>query len=87
MNITEDIWANYNTKKEVNNMETVITVLDNGKLLKPQTLEEGELTPFFKVKKTETQGKCKLEEESEDFTNLANNFESKEEYEKAKFYF
>lgn len=68
-------------------METVITVLDNGKLLKPQTLEDGELTPFFKIKKTETQGKCKLGEESEDFTNLANNFESEEEYEKAKFHF
>ena len=52
-------------------MEIVITVLDNGKLLKPQTLEDGELTPFFKIKKTEIQGKCKLEEESEDFTNLA----------------
>ena len=87
MNITEYIWANYTTKKEVNNMETVITVLDNGKLLKPQALEDGELTPFFKIKKTEIQGKCKLEEESEDFTNLANNFESQEEYEKAKFHF
>ena len=53
MNITEDIWANQITKKEVNNMETVITVLDNGKLLKPQTLEDGELTPYFKIKKTE----------------------------------
>lgn len=68
-------------------METAITILDNGKLLKPQTLEDGELTPFFKIKKTETQEKCKLEEESEDFTNLANNFESQEEYEKAKFHF
>ena len=68
-------------------METVITVLDNGKLLKPQTLEDGELTPFFKIKETETQGKCKVGEESEYFTNLANNFESQEEYEKAKFHF
>ena len=53
MNITEDIWENQTTKKEVNNMETVITVLDNGKLLKPQTLEDGELAPYFKIKKTE----------------------------------
>ena len=30
---TKNICANYATKKEVNNMETVITVLDNGKLL------------------------------------------------------
>ena len=86
MNIIKDIWENQTTKKEVNNMETVITVLDNGKLLKPQTLEDEELTPYFKIKKTEIQGKCKLGEESEDFTNLANNFES-EEYEKAKFHF
>ena len=87
MNITEDILANQITKKEVHNMKTVITILDNGKLLKPQTLEDGELTPLFKIKKTEIQGKCKFEEESEYFTNLANNFESQEEYEKAKFHF
>ena len=42
-------------------METVITVLDNGKLLKPQTLEDGELTPYFKIKKQKFKENVNLE--------------------------
>ena len=67
---------------KVNNMEeTIITVLDNTKLLKPQVFKEGEgLEPFFKRKKVEEKGKETFGKLPEDFANLANNFESEEEY-------
>lgn len=45
----------------------VVTILDNGKLLKPQTLEEGKLVPFFKTKNTNESGVCELSEEPEDW--------------------
>ena len=35
----------------------VVTVTDNSKLLKYQKLEDGKLSPFFEIKKTEELGK------------------------------
>ena len=37
----------------------VVTMLDNGKLLKYQTLEDGKVVPFFKVDKKEKSGNKK----------------------------
>lgn len=52
---------------------TVVTVKDNEKLLKYQKLEDGELSPFFEVKKTEEHGKCDFDEHTdEDWTEKLN---------------
>ena len=54
----------------------VVTMLDNGKLLKYQTLEDGKVVPFFKVDKKEEFGNKEVpmsaEEREEDWANLAN---------------
>ena len=68
----------------------VVTVLDNGKLLKPQTLEDGKVVPFFKTDNKGEFGRngapASKEQREEDWANLANYspfFKDKEAYKKA----
>lgn len=62
-------------------METVVTVIDNGKLLKPQTLnEENKLTPYFETIEKDEAGNQNLTSQSEDWDYKMSGFNSKASY-------
>lgn len=61
--------------------ETIITLLDNGKLLKPQKLNiSGEIEPYFETIEKDEKGNQFKDTNSEDWLYSLSGFKSKEEY-------
>lgn len=62
-------------------MDMVITVVDNGKLLKPQTLSDNnKVVPYFETIERDEKGNQFLDKKAEDWIYKMNGFESKEAY-------